>query len=123
MRNRPEPLRSTSLREIPIRPPVFLSVGRFGLLGLECAGGGCGTLHGGQRAAFTANLAVYCLSCVRAGPVLAVDVDACSGGCCIFWCYVFHVWIGFEPLPRMLNREGGGCDGEMTLLAGERSGD
>ena len=81
MRNRPEPLRSTSLREIPIRPPVSLSVGGFGLLGLKCAGGGGGTLHGGQRATLAANLAVHCLSCVRAGPVLPVDVDACGGGC------------------------------------------
>jgi hypothetical protein len=90
---------------------------------MECAGGGCGTLHGGQRAAFTANLAVHCLSRVRAGPVIPVDVDVPGEGCRVFWCCFFHVWIGFEPLPRTLNREGDGCDGGMTLLASERSGD
>jgi hypothetical protein len=50
-------------------------------------------------------------------------VDVPGEGCRVFWCCFFHVWIGFEPLPRTLNREGDGCDGGMTLLASERSGD
>jgi hypothetical protein len=50
-------------------------------------------------------------------------VDAGAGGCRVFWCCFFHVWIGFEPLLRMLNREGCACDGGMTLLAEKRSGD
>jgi hypothetical protein len=123
MRNRPEPLRSTSLREIPIRQPVSLSVRGLGLLGVECAGSSSGSFAGGQRAAFAANLAVHCLSRIRAGSVLTVDVDAGAGGCRIFWCCFFHVSIGFEPLPRMLNRQGAQRDGGMTLLAGNRSRD
>jgi hypothetical protein len=84
---------------------------------MECAGSSGGSFACGQRAAFAANLAVHCFSRIRAGPVLTVDVNADGGGCRIIWFCFFHVWIGFEPLSAMLNRQGARRDGGMTLLA------
>jgi hypothetical protein len=81
---------------------------------VECAGSGGGSFASGQRATFAANLAVHCFSRIRAGAVLTVDVNLDGGGCRIFLFCFFHVWIGFEPLSAMLNREGERRDGAMT---------
>ena len=90
---------------------------------MKSAGCGGGAFHRGKGAAFAANLAVHCFSCVGAGPVLAVDVNAWSGCFGVFLVCFFHVFIGLGPLAGMLNREGDACDGGMTLLAGEPSRD
>ena len=90
---------------------------------MERPGCGGGAFHRGKGAAFAANLAVHCFSCVGAGPVLAVGVNARRGCFGVLLVCFFHVCIGFEPLAGMLNREGDARDGGMTLLAGEPSRD
>jgi hypothetical protein len=50
-------------------------------------------------------------------------VNAWRGYFGIFLVCFFHVLFGFEPLADMLNCKGDACDGGMTSLAKERSGD
>ena len=85
----------------------------------------CGgrSFHRGKGAPLAANLAVHCFSGACAGSILAIDVNAWRGYFGVLLVCFFHVLFGFEPLADMLNCKGDACDGGMTSLAKERSGD
>ena len=68
------------LGKTPIHPALSFRGRRLGLCGVERAGRDGVAFSGGQRAAFATDFAVHCLSCIGAGSVLAVDVNA-WGGC------------------------------------------